>query len=125
MKFARVVFLIAGIYGLLILIPDYFNERLFSIMFPPALTHAEFYYGFIGAALAWQLAFLIIGQDPIRYRPLMLAAVIEKFSYGFACVVLLLQHRLSVFFFATACIDVLLGVLFIAAYLKTPKQLRS
>jgi hypothetical protein len=37
---------------------------------PPAITHPEFYYGFVGIATAWQVAFVIIGRDPERYRPL-------------------------------------------------------
>jgi hypothetical protein len=38
---------------------------------PPAITHSEFYYGFVGFAMTWQVAFLIIRRDPKRYRPLM------------------------------------------------------
>jgi hypothetical protein len=38
---------------------------------PPAITHPEFYYGFVGVATTWQVTFLIIRRDPKRYRPLM------------------------------------------------------
>jgi len=30
----------------------------------------DFYYGFVGVAILWQIAFLAIGRDPIRLRPM-------------------------------------------------------
>jgi hypothetical protein len=51
---------------------------------PPPITHPAFYYGFVGVGLAWQVAFLIIATNPTRFRPLMVAGMIEKFSYGTA-----------------------------------------
>jgi len=48
MKFARVVFLVAGIYGLIVLLPQYFLEAKVGLDSPPPITHPEFYYGFIG-----------------------------------------------------------------------------
>ncbi len=47
----------------------------------PPVTHPEFYYGFVGLALVWQIAFFIIASDPARYRPIMLAAIPEKFIF--------------------------------------------
>ena len=76
--FARRVFTVAGIYGLVVLVPFYFLERWLGENRPPAITHAEFYYGFAGVAVAWQVAFLIIGRDPVRYRLLMLPAILAK-----------------------------------------------
>ena len=121
MKFARITFLIAGIYGLLVLVPDYFLERTWGEMFPPPITHAELYYGFLGVAVAWQVVFLIIAGNPSRYRPIMLAALIEKFSFAIAAVALHFQNRIAGGPFYGAMVDTLLGVLFIAAYLKTPR----
>ena len=57
MRFARWVFLISGIYGVLVLAPQYFLEQRLSRDYPPALTHPELYYGFIGTALAFQVLF--------------------------------------------------------------------
>lgn len=122
MKFARIVFLIAGIYGLLVLVPDYFLERTYGQMYPPAITHPELYYGFLGTAVAWQVAFLIISRDPARYRPLMLAAMIEKFSFAAAAAVLYFQQRIASAPLAGACGDTLLGVLFVISYLKTSQR---
>ena len=60
MRFAKYTFLVAGVYGLLALAPQYFLERLNGEMYPPPINHPEYYYGFVGVALAWQIAFLVI-----------------------------------------------------------------
>lgn len=118
MKFAKWTYLIAGIYGLLILIPQYFLEEKNGIDYPPPINHPEYYYGFIGVAVAWQVAFLIISTDPQRYRPLMIASIIEKFSYGIAVAVLFAQARVATAVLAVAIIDTILGVLFVISYMK-------
>lgn len=46
-KFARIVFLIAGIYGLLILAPIYLLESKIGRHTPPAIIHPEYFYGFL------------------------------------------------------------------------------
>jgi hypothetical protein len=119
MKFAKVVFWIAGIWGLLVITPLYFMFDLIGRKDPPAITHPGFYYGFVGVALAWQLAFLVIARDPVRLRPMMIPSVVEKFTYGIAVVALVMQgrmHRSDLVFAAT---DSILGLLFVIAYLKT------
>lgn len=121
MKLAKIVFLIAGVYGLIVLLPLYFMEAQTGRDYPPPITHPEYYYGFIGVAVAWQLAFLVLSRDPVRYRPLMLPSIVEKASFGIAVAVLYLQHRVSSFMFGAAMVDSLLGVLFIIAFLKTAK----
>lgn len=83
MKFARWTFNLAGIYGLAALLPQYFLLDKIARDTPPAVTHVEFFYGFVGVAIAWQLAFFVIASDPRRYRPIMLVAIFEKLS--FAC----------------------------------------
>jgi hypothetical protein len=122
MKFAKYVFLIAGIYGFLVIAPQYFLEAKTGIDYPPAITHPEFYYGFVGVVLAWQVLFLIVAQDPVRYRLMMIPAVLEKFSFGIAVVVLYLQKRVPTFLVGFAVIDLIFGALFIAAYLKTAEK---
>ena len=122
MTFARRVFTAAGIYGLVILLPLYFLEERTGIDQPPPINHPEYYYGFIGAAVAWQLVFLVMGRDPVKYRVLMLPAVVEKFTYGGAALVLLAQSRIPTPPFIGGMIDLLLGVLFIVAYAKTAPQ---
>jgi hypothetical protein len=122
MRFARNVFYIAGIWGLLIVTPLYFMYDTIGREYPPPITHPDFYYGFIGVTLAWQVAFLIIGSDPVRFRLLMIAAVLEKFSYMATLSTLYVQGRLQFGQFAVVSPDAILGVLFAVAFLKTPVQ---
>ena len=121
MKFAKYTFLIAGIYGLLALLPQYFLEEKNGRDFPPAITHPEYYYGFIGVALAWQIVFLIISRNPPKYRPLMIPAILEKAAFGIPVLIFFLQNRVSAAMFGAGMIDLLLGVLFVAVYLKTAR----
>ena len=119
MTFARRVFTVAWVYGFLSLVPMYFMEGWYMERVPPALTHPEFYYGFIGVALAWQVLFVLIAREPARLRPAMLPAVLEKLGWGIAVPVLVLQGRTSSFFVPAAAIDLVLGVLFVMAWRKT------
>jgi hypothetical protein len=118
MKFAKLVYLVAGIYGLAVLSPQYFLESKNGADFPPAINHPEYYYGFIGVALAWQVAFLIISRDPGKYRPIMIAAVLEKFAYGIAVLILYRQSRVATAILVTGLIDLFWGALFAVAYKK-------
>jgi hypothetical protein len=122
MKFAKRVFLIAGIYGLAGLLPQYFLEEKTGLDYPPPITHPEFYYGFIGVAVAWQVLFLFLAKNPIRYRAMMIPAVLEKASFGIAVIVLFLQNRVSPLMLGFASIDLIFGILFVVAYVKTPKD---
>lgn len=118
MKFAKRVFLIAGIWGLLVLLPMYFLEEKNGRDFPPPINHPEFYYGFIGVAVAWQVLFLILSKDPVRYRSMIIPAIIEKFSFGFAVFCLHLQHRVAMAIVFAGFIDLILGALFALSYFK-------
>ena len=122
MKFAKIIFYVAGIYGLLVLFPQYFMEAKNGQDYPPPITHPEYYYGFIGVALAFQILFLIIARNPLQYRAAMIPSIIEKFSFGIAAVVLFLQSRLAMPLFAAGLIDLIFGALFIAAYFKTEPE---
>lgn len=119
MKFASRVFLIAGVYGLIVLLPMYLLEEKTGRDFPPPITHPEYYYGFIGVAVAWQVLFLILSRNPIRYRPMMIPAILEKAVFAIPAVILYLQQRISTFTLGAGLVDALLGVLFVVAYLKT------
>ena len=119
MRFAKIIFGVAGIYGLLVLTPIYFMEQTIGRETPPVITHPEYFYGFLGAGLAWQIAFLLVSTDPLRYRAMILPSVMVKVSYGIALLVLLAQHRLPVSVFAVGSMDWVFAVLFVAAYLKT------
>ena len=121
MKFAKFVFYLAGIWGLLVITPLYFLFDIINQKDPPPITHPGFYYGFVGTALAWQIAFLFVAHDPIRLRPMIIPSIVEKFSYAIAVVTLVVQGRMHHSDLVFPASDVLLGVLFIAAYGKTAK----
>jgi hypothetical protein len=122
MKFARIVFWIAGVWGMLIIPPLYFMFDLIGRNDPPPITHPGFFYGFAGAALAWQIAFFVIASDPARYRPLMIPSMVEKFSYSVAVTILVMQGRMHTADLVFAGTDFLLGVLFVIAHFKTPRR---
>ncbi len=114
---ARRIFLWAGIYGIAVLLPQYFMESQLARSFPPPLTHPEHFYGFIGVALAWQLAFILISRDVVRFRPLMLAAALEKGLFVGSTLGLFLAGRVVALTAVAAAIDLALGALFVTSYL--------
>lgn len=125
MRFARIVFRIAGITGLMALLPMYALEGWVGRNQPPAITHPEHFYGFIGVAVVWQLAFLIIASDPARFRPLMPVATLEKLSFGVPCLILFAQGRLARDVVPFVLGDLILGVLFFVSFLRTAPTPKS
>lgn len=119
MRFARIVFLVAGIYGIVVLTPVFFMEGAIARLAPPAITHPEYFYGFLGTGLAWQVLFLALASDPARYRAMILPSILEKVAYGVVLLVLYAQHRLSVSTLAIGSGDWVWALLFFAAYFKT------
>ncbi len=119
MRFARWVFAICGIYGIIALAPLYFMETRLGQDYPPPISHPEFYYATIGVALAWQVAFLVISVDPRRFRPIMLTGVLEKLGYGVPAVILYFQGRSPGLTLFTGSSDLLMAVLFLGAYFQT------
>jgi hypothetical protein len=122
MKFARTVFRIAGIWGFLLLTPMFFMLETISRQFPPPVTHPDLYYGFLSVTIVWQLAFLIIATDPVRYRPLMVAAMFEKFVFIVAMVILYATGQVVLGQLFSVVPDFILGILFVLAFIKTPRQ---
>src|SRR5262249_27806227 len=120
MKFAKIVFTIAGIWGVVVLVPLFGLVDLTGRHYSPPMEYPHFFYGFLSVALAWQIAFLVIGSDPIRFRPLVISAAIEKLGYILTVAVLNSRGRLSSTDTAGMLPDLLLGILFIVALLKTP-----
>ena len=122
MRFAKIVFSIAGIWGVLVITPLYFVFDLIGRHDPPPITHPGFFYGFAGAALAWQIVFFFIAGDPARHRPLMIPSVLEKLGYGIAVVVLVAQGRMHSSDIVFGAVDLLFALLFVISYLKTPSR---
>ena len=122
MLFAKRVFHIAAIYGLAVLLPQYFMEERIGSDFPPPINHPEHFYGFIGVAAAWQVAFLIIARDPARYRLIMIPGVLEKAAFGIAAIVLFTLGRIPATLLAFGVVDLLWGALFLMALVKVGRE---
>jgi hypothetical protein len=125
MKFARYTFLIAGIYGLIVMLPQYFLEQRIAVDSPPAITHPEFFYGFIGITVAFQLVFLIISSDPIKYRLMIIPSLVEKFSFVIAVAALYAERRVGMPIIVGASLDAVLAILFIISWISLRKVDRS
>jgi len=126
MRLARFVFIGAGIWGIAVLTPLYWLVDISGRHYTVPSDYPQFFYGFIGVAIAWQIAFLIIGSNPARFRTFMIPAMIEKFGYVATLLFLYSQSRISALDMQPAIPDGLLGLLFVAAFLRTrPSGARS
>jgi hypothetical protein len=123
MRFAKWVFLLAGVSGILLVVPPYFLERQTGEDYPPPINHPEYYYGFFGVTLAWQFLFLVIASDPVRYRRAVLPAMLEKASFAIAIPILYAAGRVPAIWLGFASMDGAWLVLFLVAYLRTPKEM--
>lgn len=103
----------------MVVTPLYFAFEAMGRLTRLAINHPQYYYGFTSIALVWQIAFLIIASDPSRFRPFMVAAVLEKAGYVLSLIILHLQQRITSAEALPAIPDALLGVLFLAAFYKT------
>ena len=119
MRFAKVVLTAAGVWGVVVLTPLYFLLDVTGRQYAPPTDYPQFFYGFLAVAMAWQIAFLVIGSQPARFRPLMIPAIIEKLGYVVTLAVLYGRSRISAADAQAAVPDLLLGILFIVAFVKT------
>lgn len=119
MKFASIVFRVAAVWGLMVLAPLFFLFDGSGVAGNPPFTYVQAYFGFLSVTLAWQLAFWVIGSDPVRFRPLMIPSMIEKFGFVLALAVLYALGRVGSREVLPALPDLVLGALFVAVYVKT------
>ena len=113
MKIAKWIFLIAGIIGLAATIPLVFAENLMGVKQP------EFYYGFVFLDICWQILYLVLSSDPVRYRPMMIPAFLAKGSATIALSWLYLIGRVSNQWIAIGAVDGVFAILFLVAFLAT------
>ncbi len=116
-RFARVVHASAGIYGLLVMLPQYWMENRIALDSPPAITHPEYFYGFIGVVIAWQLVLLLIARGPARYRAVMPIAVVEKIVFFAPVVLLYSQQRVTNAVLGFGILDFIWASLFAASFI--------
>lgn len=119
MRFARTVFIGAGIWGIAVLMPLYWLIDITGRPYPPPADYPQFFYGFLSVALAWQVAFLIIGINPLFFRALMIPSILEKFGWVATLAVLYGRSRITAVDAQAAIPDLALGVLFVVAFVKT------
>jgi hypothetical protein len=111
MKFAKIVFWIAGGLGVLASVGLYVQPG----------SHA--YYGLIAGVLSWQGVFFLIGWEPRRYRPMMIPAVLEKLIWVVTWAYFYWQGQVTAAESASNAIPHgLLGVLFVIAFFTTRKR---
>ena len=118
MGFARWVFRVAGIYGILVVAPMFFLEPRLA----PGAIHPVFFYGWVSLNLMWQALFLVVSTDPIRYRPMVVVSVVEKAAAVIVIPWLYLAGRVNGMWLGAAVADLVFAALFIASYLVTRRQ---
>lgn len=121
-SFAPRVFFGAAVYGVLMLLPQYFLREAMDKLFQPPINHLEHFYGFVGVALAWQLAFLVIAREPLRLRPVMIADASEKLLFSGSSLVLIGLGQLPAILAILALVDLAMGVLFTVSYGRLASQ---
>ena len=119
MRFAKYVFIGAAVWGVAVLTPFYWLVDVTGRRYLPPTEYPHFFYGFFDITMAWQLAFFVIGTNPARFRPLMIPSMVEKFSYVATLAVLYSQSRISFADAQAAIPDLILGTLFVVAFVKT------
>ena len=116
MTFAKWVFTLGGLFGLIMITPLFFLEGEMARMSGSAINQPENYYGFVGVTFAWQLVYLVIGRNPAPYRPIMLLGALGKLIFAGACWTLAYQGRTPIFTAVSASPAILLAILFVGAW---------
>jgi hypothetical protein len=117
-NFSRMVFLVAGVFGLLLLVPLAYSAIVDSQTFLPALGGGGlFFLDFVLQYLFWQVLYLVLATDPVRYRPMMIPAFFSQvigvlnpqwlYLYGFR------------YWIPVAVVEAALAILFVVAYFTT------
>jgi hypothetical protein len=115
MSFARWVFRIAGLYGIIILAPMLFWESQMA----PGAVHPVFFYAWLSVGLVWQILLIVLSMNPIRYRPIMLVCVLQKVTAVIAIPWLYGLGRVGGMWLGAAASDLIFAVLFLSAYRAT------
>ncbi len=123
MRFARWVFRLAGLYGIVLLTPFYFLERQIGAATVP-IAHPEYFYGFIGTALSAKILFLIVSTDPVRFRPAMVACMIEKLAFGIPVWIFWSMSRVGLDVVSLGTVDLIWAALFTIVYVRPGPQVR-
>ena len=104
LRFARISFALAGVYGLAATLSLYFRA--------PLSPDTQWLHAFAGAAAATQLAYLLIASDPVRFRPVIPVGIVSKFSFAIPMTLLYARGAVGPDSFVFALIDYALAILF-------------
>ena len=119
-KWPAIIFKGAGIYGIIVMILLLVAPT--QVLNEPTVIHPEYYFGFVMVGLVWQIAFLVVGSDPVRFRPIMPVCMCEKFFYITLLTFLIMTHRTPERMWPAVVLDGLVGCAFIYAWRITPKS---
>jgi hypothetical protein len=119
---AKLLFLVAGIYGLAVVVPLFFLENKIGELEPPPISHPEFYYGFAWVTVAWQIVYLLMSRDPVRFRPMLIPAVLSKAGFAITAYYLCVVGRLAARNLVLPSTDLALAALFIWVYVSLSRQ---
>jgi hypothetical protein len=112
---ARLVFLTAGTYGFIVLLPLYAMEAKVTSG-GPALNYPEYYYGFVGTALSMNALFLLIARDPLRWYAAIPLGVLEKLAFALPAMLLWWLGRSNGSAALFALIDLVWAVAFVLCW---------
>ncbi len=121
MRFAKWVFTLAAIYGLITIPLTYFVEPQLVRRFG-ALGQPIWFYGFLGVVLVFQLVYLQTGRDPVRYRPFMWLSLLAKLSFVVTAATMYAIGRTVLEQAVVTAPDLIWSVLFAIAIARTPKS---
>ena len=121
MQFAKWVFRLAGIYGIVTVAPLYLLEGAITRATGP-ISHPEYFYGFVGLCVVWQILFLLISRDPSRWRPAIPIAALEKLSFSLPVLALYVGQRVDSTVTVFACVDLVWATLFAIAFLRSDER---
>jgi hypothetical protein len=121
MRFARLTFLLGGIWGLIVMTPLYFMFDTIGRQYPPPITHPDMYYGFVSVTWVWQIAYLVISTDPVRFRPFMLVGILAKSLYFATVTAVYVAGGIQLSQLSAVTPDLVLAILFGVSFVKTPR----
>ena len=117
MKFAKWILVLAGMVGMISLFPLYFKEHTIA----PDLMYPVFYYGFISINIIWQLMYIYISHDPVKFRPIIFFGFMVKIIGAISIFFLIIQDRAEYWWIAIALVDFIFSILFLVSFFVLKK----
>jgi len=119
MGLARLVYLVAGLWGLIVIPLGYASYLSGADPSLSSVARPEIVHGFFLITLPWQLLFLLMSRDPLRYNAVMPLTVLEKLPFAAITLALFTKGQASSVMGFFAAMDGLFGVLFAISYWLT------